>query len=90
MNFVGVETIRTDSMDDKASGWRLRWMALSLDVCVTLAMAFRLLPLMDHVSCYVHSLMALNLFMDTSDITGTLDVIPNYAEALAAFGVLSF
>ena len=89
MNFVGVETIRTDSMDDKASGWRLRWMALSLDVCVTLAMAFRLLPLMDHVSCYVHSLMALNLFMDTSDITGTLDVIPNYAEALAAFGVLS-
>lgn len=73
----------------KGAGWRLRWMALSLDVCVTLAMAFRLLPLMDHVSCYVHSLMALNLFMDTSDITGTLDVIPNYAEALAAFGVLS-
>lgn len=73
----------------KGAGWRLRWMALSLDVCVTLATAFRLLPLMDHVSCYVHSLMALNLFMDTSDITGTLDVIPNYAEALAAFGVLS-
>ena len=73
----------------KGAGWRLRWMALSLDVCVTLATAFRLLPLMDHVSCYVHSLMALNLFMDTSDITGTLDVIPNYAEALASFGVLS-
>lgn len=73
----------------KGAGWRLRWMALSLDVCVTLATAFRLLPLMDHVSCYVHSLMALNLFMDTSDITGTLDVIPNYAKALAAFGVLS-
>ena len=73
----------------KGAGWRLRWMALSLDVCVTLATAFRLLPLMDHVSCYVHSLMALNLFMDTGDITGTLDVIPNYAEALASFGVLS-
>ena len=68
---------------------RLCVAAVLLDVCVTLATAFRLLPLMDHVSCYVHSLMALNLFMDTSDITGTLDVIPNYAEALAAFGVLS-
>lgn len=60
-----------------------------MDACVTLVTAFRLLPLMDHVSCYVHSLMALNLFMDTGDITGTLDVIPNYAEALASFGVLS-
>lgn len=73
----------------KGAGWRLRWVALSLDACVTLVTAFRLLPLMDHVSCYVHSLMALNLFMDTGDITGTLDVIPNYAEALASFGVLS-
>ena len=73
----------------KGAGWRLRWVALSLDACVTLVTAFRLLPLMDHVSCYVHSLMAQNLFMDTGDITGTLDVIPNYAEALASFGVLS-
>lgn len=89
MNSVGIETIRTDSMDEKDLGWRLRWGALSLDACVTLVTVFCLLPLMDHVSCYVHSLMALNLFMDTGDITGTLDVIPNYVEALAAFGVFS-
>ena len=89
MNSDDIETIRTDSMDEKALGWRLRWEALSLDTCVTLVTAFRLLPLMDQVNCYVHSLMALNLFMDTGDITGTLDVIPNYAEALAAFGVFS-
>lgn len=37
----------------KGAGWRLRWVALSLDACVTLVTAFRLLPLMDHVSCYV-------------------------------------
>lgn len=41
---------------EKGAGWRLRWVALSLDACVTLVTAFRLLPLMDHVSCYVHSL----------------------------------
>ncbi len=59
-------------------------------LCVALVTGGRLLPRMDQVNCYVHSLMALNLFMDTGEVTGTLAVIPNYPEALAAFGLLSF
>lgn len=50
----------------------------------------RLLPMMKNVNCYVHSLMSMNLFMDTSMVTVTLDTIPNYTQALFAFGILSF
>ena len=69
---------------------RLYGAAVLLYLCAALATGLRLLPRMDQVNCYVHSLMALNLFMDTEEVTGTLAVIPNYPEALAAFGLLSF
>lgn len=69
---------------------RLYGAAVLLYLCAALVTGFRLLPRMDQVNCYVHSLMALNLFMDTEEVTGTLAVIPNYPEALAAFGLLSF
>ena len=69
---------------------RLCGAAVLLYLCAALATGLRLLPRMDQVNCYVHSLMALNLFMDTEEVTGTLAVIPNYPEALAAFGLLSF
>lgn len=48
-----------------------------------------LLPLMENVNCYVHSLMSMNLFMDTSNVTKTLDTIPNYVTALFLFGIVS-
>ncbi|HIY61564.1 MAG TPA: hypothetical protein H9831_12940 [Candidatus Eisenbergiella pullistercoris] len=69
---------------------RLCGAAALLYLCAALVTGLRLLPRMDQVNCYVHSLMALNLFMDTEEVTGTLAVIPNYPEALAAFGLLSF
>lgn len=51
--------------------------------------SIRLLPLMKGVNCYVHSLMSLNLFMKTASVTATLDIIPNYTEAIFAFGIFS-
>ncbi|HJA92821.1 MAG TPA: hypothetical protein H9717_06850 [Candidatus Eisenbergiella merdipullorum] len=93
--FVGLivlygKTVSPDRAGGKTAGGRLRFMALLLFAVVASVTVFRLLPLMDQVSCYVHSLMALNLFMDTGGVSGTLDVIPNYVEALAAFAGLSF
>ena len=49
----------------------------------------RLLPQMNNVDCYVHSLMSMNLFMDTTNITKTLDIVSNYVPALLLFGVVS-
>ncbi len=49
----------------------------------------RLLPRMNNVNCYVHSLMSMNLFMDTTNITKTLDIVSNYVPALFLFGVVS-
>ena len=69
---------------------RLCGAAVVLYLCAALVTGLRLLPRMDQVNCYVHSLMALNLFMDTGGVTETLAVLPNYPEALAAFGLLSF
>lgn len=57
--------------------------------CLFAFVAVCLFPLMKNVDCYVHSLMAMNLFMDTSKITMTRDVVPNYVQALFMFGVLS-
>ena len=56
---------------------RLYGAAVLLYLCAALVTGFRLLPRMDQVNCYVHSLMALTLFMDTEEVTGTLAVIPN-------------
>ncbi len=49
-----------------------------------------LLPLMEEVDCYVHSLMGMNLFMDTKAVEVTRTVIPGYAQALWLFALLSF
>ena len=60
--------------------------------CSTFSIAFvaiELLPIMRNVDCYVHSLMSMNLFMDTAEVTMTRDIIPNYVPALFLFGVLS-
>ena len=51
--------------------------------------AIELFPIMRNVDCYVHSLMSMNLFMDTAEVTMTRDIIPNYASALFLFGVVS-
>lgn len=49
----------------------------------------RLLPLMEEVDCYVHSLMGMNLFMDTKAVEVTRTVIPGYPQALWLFALLS-
>lgn len=64
-------------------------LSLVLDMVMFLFAAVKLFPLMDGVDCYVHSLMSMNLFMDTSSVTKTQDIISNYTAALFLFGVLS-
>lgn len=54
-----------------------------------IVVSVRILPLMRNVNCYVHSLMAMNMFMNTSSVTKTLDTIPNYTSALFLFGIVS-
>lgn len=58
-------------------------------VFCTAFFAFFIAPAMRGADCYVHSLMALNLFMDTSGVTVTKDLIPNLAQAVGWFGLLS-
>ncbi len=97
---IRVKTIRTNTVSGKAcslkgqdkgtEAWGLCGKALLFYVSVTIVTICRLLPQMAQVDCYVHSLMSLNLFMDTRTVTRTLDVIPNYTTALAAFAGVSF
>ena len=68
----------------------IRIVAVSVHAVLFTFVSVRLFPLMKNVNCYVHSLMSMNLFMDTSMVTVTLDTIPNYTQALFAFGILSF
>lgn len=49
----------------------------------------RILSLMRNVNCYVHSLISMNMFMNTTSVTKTLDTIPNYTSALFLFGIVS-
>ena len=74
--------------DDKSSRWVLV-AAGSLLVFCTAFFAFFIAPNMQGADCYVHSLMALNLFLDTSNVTVTKDLIPNLPQAVSWFGLLS-
>lgn len=74
--------------DNKSSRWVLV-AAGSLLVFCTAFFALFIAPNMQGADCYVHSLMALNLFMDTSNVTVTKDLIPNLPQAVGWFGLLS-
>ncbi|MBO5147023.1 MAG: hypothetical protein J6C19_16105 [Lachnospiraceae bacterium] len=70
-------------------GKMIQWLSAAVHAGLVGFTAVFLLPRMQGVDCYVHSLAALNLFMDTSGITKTQEIIPNYSLALFAFGIFS-
>ena len=49
----------------------------------------RIMPVMDGAKVYVHSLMSINLFMDMSRVTNTLDYVPEIGRACLMFGIVS-
>lgn len=68
---------------------RGQYIPIIMQVGMFLFVSVKLFPMMKDVNCYVHSLMSMNLFMDTTDVTKTLDIIPNYVSALFLFGCVS-
>lgn len=84
---AGILTLEGNG-DDKPGKWVL-FAAGGLLVFCTVFFAFFIAPNMQGADCYVHSLMALNLFMDTSNVTVTKDLIPNLPQAVSWFGLLS-
>lgn len=76
-------------MNDMESGRKLLNISFFIHIGLFVFSLVKLLPIMKDVDCYVHSLMSMNLFMDTTGITTTQDIIPNYVLALCLFGVVS-
>jgi len=77
------------NMHNQYKNTKMLNIVLTIYAGMFIVVAVEILPLMRNVNCYVHSLMAMNIFMNTEGVTKTLDTIPNYTSALFLFGIVS-
>ncbi len=85
VGLMKLEDLRGGELRDRSL---LSAAGMLLAFCTAFVVLF-IAPVMRGSDCYVHSLMALNLFMDTSAVTMTQDLIPNLGQAVCWFGALS-